>query len=305
MAAFSRQSLGLDAFKRCFLLLGIMVLAITALSQHAQAQPASCDPNYWESMKGKAWMEAQREISQNQNLIYKPDSVLEYTCFDEFLNHLAYVVRRPPVGQGALFSETIEWGTITGPNMTEALSRLVGNVLTTYVTSNFSHNYLGGRATIDSEITPVTPRAYACQDMSRVWQQAKCLNFIQQSANGVALADDFFNLSWFRSNDPRRLPTACAAGALTARWDLNNSLAINDGGNGATQYTEETFTTYADHFATTACPAPAIPTGVRVTRIGFDPYDEHVCINPGCAYTPGSGCSPTASNPPGGGGGGP
>ena len=49
----------------------------------------TCDPEIWDVMKDRAWMEGQREITQNKNLIPRPDSVLSMTCFDSFLNHLA------------------------------------------------------------------------------------------------------------------------------------------------------------------------------------------------------------------------
>ncbi|MGH1377552.1 MAG: hypothetical protein ACRBB3_01905 [Alphaproteobacteria bacterium] len=48
----------------------------------------TCDPEFWDVLKDRAWMEAQRELTQNQNLIPRPDSVLEMTCFDSFLDEL-------------------------------------------------------------------------------------------------------------------------------------------------------------------------------------------------------------------------
>ena len=48
-------------------------------SSISYAQNSPCDPDYYESLEARAWLEAQREITQNQNLIYKPDSALEYT----------------------------------------------------------------------------------------------------------------------------------------------------------------------------------------------------------------------------------
>lgn len=48
----------------------------------------TCDPEFWDVLKDRAWMEAQREVTQNQNLIARPDSVLEMTCFDSFLDEL-------------------------------------------------------------------------------------------------------------------------------------------------------------------------------------------------------------------------
>ena len=48
----------------------------------------TCDPEFWDVLKDRSWMEAQRELTQNQNLIPRPDSVLEMTCFDSFLDEL-------------------------------------------------------------------------------------------------------------------------------------------------------------------------------------------------------------------------
>ncbi len=52
------------------------------------AERKTCDPEFWEVMKDRAWQEGQREITQNNNLIARPDSVLQMTCFDMFVNHL-------------------------------------------------------------------------------------------------------------------------------------------------------------------------------------------------------------------------
>lgn len=49
----------------------------------------TCDPEFWDVMKDRAWMEAQREITQNANLIARPDSVLSLSCFDSLMNHIS------------------------------------------------------------------------------------------------------------------------------------------------------------------------------------------------------------------------
>lgn len=49
----------------------------------------TCDPEFWDVLTNRAWMEAQREITQNQNIIARPDSVLSMTCFDSVLDHIA------------------------------------------------------------------------------------------------------------------------------------------------------------------------------------------------------------------------
>jgi hypothetical protein len=63
-----------------------LTFPIHAFGQSAPAPAASsCDPAYYDTLQSRAWLEAQREITQNQNLIFKPDSVLQYTCFDKHL----------------------------------------------------------------------------------------------------------------------------------------------------------------------------------------------------------------------------
>lgn len=263
---------------RLMVALVLASLMIFSFGAARAAVPASCDPKYWEAMKGKAWMEAQREIQQNQNLIYKADSVLEYTCFDQFLNVLAQAAPN-------LFSMTNEWGAVDPmPDMTNALETLVGAAAVRYVELNFNHDFLGGRRNVPTyTLGAVTPGNYNCDIMSRVWHEAKCMNFVNQ------VRDDFFDLSLYNGNDARQLPTACAP---DARWNAKSQLAANTVANG---YLKETYNTYAAFFNTTACAAPAIPTGVSVTRPPLAAYDEYVCVNPGCAHNRAGGC---VTNPP-------
>ncbi len=103
-------------------------------------QPAEtpCDPEYFKSLKSRAWLEAQREITQNQNLIFKPDSVFEYTCFDLYVNELADHAKD-------MFSETKRWGEVPGiddKSMDRALQAVVGDALKDYVDTNFDR--IGG-----------------------------------------------------------------------------------------------------------------------------------------------------------------
>ena len=49
----------------------------------------TCDPDFMEVLENRAWESAQREITQNANLIARPDSVLSVMCFDSWLDDLA------------------------------------------------------------------------------------------------------------------------------------------------------------------------------------------------------------------------
>ena len=50
----------------------------------------TCDPAFREVLSNRAWMEAQREVTQTQNLMARPDSVLAMSCFKQFLDHQAW-----------------------------------------------------------------------------------------------------------------------------------------------------------------------------------------------------------------------
>ncbi|MGH1403090.1 MAG: hypothetical protein ACRBDL_02495 [Alphaproteobacteria bacterium] len=49
----------------------------------------TCDEEFLDVMEARAWEEAQREITQNANIIRRPDSVLSMSCFGDWLDHLA------------------------------------------------------------------------------------------------------------------------------------------------------------------------------------------------------------------------
>ncbi|HRQ60324.1 MAG TPA: hypothetical protein PLO23_02230, partial [Alphaproteobacteria bacterium] len=68
---------------RGFLAIAVAVLLSLALGP-AQAQEVSktCDITVQNQMKQQGWLEGQRELEMAQRLILKPDSVLEYSCFE-------------------------------------------------------------------------------------------------------------------------------------------------------------------------------------------------------------------------------
>src|SRR5262245_25087423 len=77
--------------------------ADSACSASVPAIPSTtCDGKVYESMNARAWLEVEREVTQNQNYIPKPDSVMEYTCLNEVSNRLAMMA---PL----MMSGTIRW----------------------------------------------------------------------------------------------------------------------------------------------------------------------------------------------------
>jgi len=293
----------------------------------AQFAATPCDPNYYESLEARAWLEAQREITQNQNLIFKPDSVLEYTCFDNHLRELADHADE-------MFSETTRWGgsVLTVPvaqaqHMDNALDVLVSSALSAYDNANFGSPLLGGRITAWAPVTApaeatgtgyvsdatISGTDYACDIMQAVWMKAKCMNFIDNPAE-----DGFFTFDAYETDpDKRHLPTRCTG---TVPWDTNLDLATDRDpalppADTTTSWQYDNVTTYLDSFfppaATSGCTGNACcGTGLNRVRTGLIVadysrpapyfYNEHVCLVPGCHWEP-AGAGPNAGSPAGSG----
>ena len=310
------RDLGLKAgLFLCAALLAVLVSNVTYA-----ANPASpCDPEYMDALESRAWLEAEREIAQNKNLIYKPDSVLQYTCFDKFLNEAA-----SNFGAERQFSETTHWGGSTpsgfSQNSTDdALKAMVLDPLVTYLLTNFNdsggagkmgtylNNRLPGNAP-DPNNMDVTGANYSCDQMQMVWQEARCMNFMEEPKH-----DGFYDFLHYETdtNDPRRedkqwamwctgpgntfaKTREAAFNARQALFDVTTDPATIPG-NG-TPYNEDNVITYLGQILPGACGASQkVPTGIMVQRTDINnnsPYAEIVCTMPGCSATAGGGCQP-------------
>ena len=249
-----------------------------------------------DALEARAWLEVQREVSQNQSLIVKPDSVLEYTCFGSFLNATA---------GGGMFSDGNQWAT-RGNAMAGALSNPVGASVASYLQTNFNHTLLGGRSSINATTGgAVSAGGYSCSIMQQVWDAARCYNFLNDST--AMGADGFFDFPKYASTDPRIFPNSCTAGAgfmsglynqaMTAAFNNNQAQhtlsAAEEKAAGAMfsapLYEEDEVVTHLDMILPDPdCPGDPIPTGIVVNRPDYDPptYDEKICPNPGCSYNP-------------------
>lgn len=253
-----------------------------------------CDPAYYESMENRAWLEAQREITQNQNLIFKPDSVLAYTCFDRFLYELADHA-------DDMFSETTRWGNVLSgtqnTHMNDALEGLVVGALQTYIESNFispgNQNLLGGRSPTSSPaIAANIPNggAYQCDVMQNIWMEAKCYNFMEEPDDGFFTFENYAS----DSDGKRIFPDPCAAVPDTL-YDAAITTAGLDPTTGP-PWPQDNTLTYLDRMDAASCGSiDPIATGVIVTRPIQTPqvYFEGVCLQPGCHYMPTGGATGT------------
>ena len=309
------------------LLTALCALFISALpiskaaAQDIADQP--CDANYWRQMSSRAWMEAEREIMQNQNLIFKADSVLEYTCFDQFL---------AINGQegGKIFTSTDHFNVkpIGETALADALQSVVFAALTNYRGNNFIHSYLGGRAefmTVSNSnsfdgfgdyfkpANDTSNNSYTCRTMQDIWKAAKCANFIDNSKFDDT--DGFYpfeTIAGYKGSAPvdgyagdiqetRDFPfnLSCASGAAGPRGAGAANLGVMgtwanqvkfSNNRGDALYPFETpvgsiYRDIGDKLEAGICGQP-IYTGVTVVTNDSSNtgYPDGVCPNPGCSY---------------------
>lgn len=275
---------------------------------------AACDGDFMNQIIARAHLEAERENILNRFSIKKPDSVLEYSCFDRFLNHVAQ--NAPP-----LFSENDEWNNAPVPltirhagagnpasiniqvfmesgHITSRMTQTVSAQLAAFVNTNFSHNVLGVPSSYNITLPASTsPGAYGCSNMAVIWNMAKCQNFPDPQ-------DTFWTFSELVGGDPRTLAPACtgannnvdnpkievarnAAPAFeTARVDTLNLFmplvnpAADAAGCGAPVPTGLTVISYD------VPPGPYTPSATSLsgrTRTLVETF-ERTCVNPGCYY---------------------
>jgi hypothetical protein len=224
------------------------------MAQPAPAVPATCDQEFLDVMETRAWMEGKREMEIAQRLILKPDSVLEYSCFN---------ARATQLNNADLFSS---------PENDFSLRILVNAALSDYLEDNFNHDYGGG--TVEG--------GGGCSVMNHVWNTLRCQNFDDEL---------FLTFADLVSTDPRNEPVPCEASARSEIWQA--ALAVvapvpaippNNGG-------VESVTTFFPQLNPNCGASVAIPTGVIVTRFsGTDTFEEYVCTAPGCTYN-GTSCN--------------
>ncbi len=237
--------------------------------------PATCDVDFMKSMEARAWLEAEREIVQNQNLIFKADSVMEYTCFDK---HLGVLV----LYEGTLFSGGVAGGTVL-TDMSKALTNVVGKALTGFVSKNFGHTFLGGRSADNPLVSGnISAAKYECDRMNVVWKEAKCSDFQEQAFS----QDGFFTFAEYVSGpEKRQLPTACGK---DPRWAQVLDIALTAPPWMPADWKNNKRPTYLNSLNPSLCAGiETIPTGVMVQLTGrANPYEERVCPAPGCWYDP-------------------
>lgn len=254
-------------------------------------QDTTCMPEMMTIIEANGLIEAEREIIQNQNLIAKPDSVLEYSCFEQ---HLTLSGLRT----GEMFTEAESFFGINDAFIDEySLDRgiyfVVFQALVEYMRENFWHRYLGDRADLQALPTGGTGD-FTCYAMGYVWNRAKCSNFIEPRNT----RDGFYTFDEYRDmTDPRNLPEPLQcdnwpdwADEITDSRRASAPSSTPDPGTAL----NDDLVVYPLLFEPDDCSqSEPVPTGLYVppfTGAGQDGYQEYVCLAPGCYYN-GSTCA--------------
>ena len=72
------------------LFLILMMVTSVAMAQGTAIEvPKTCDAEFHDVLRSKAWMEAQREVEVAEEIILSPDSILMYSCFKDYAKDFA------------------------------------------------------------------------------------------------------------------------------------------------------------------------------------------------------------------------
>jgi len=292
-----------------FLVLAVFSLLIGAFvtlnARDACAQSAACDPDFETVLNARSTLEAMREVEIAQRLILRPDSVLEYSCFDDRLNEIAASADQmfsdnvfsrdmfnvPPThynpsGTYAAFLPTINAASVTtpgsvlgtnltGPNPPPAppgrlLNSGLNNALSNAVYATMYQYLLSNFSQVYAADTfpGSTSAVGVCDPMNAVWEFIKCTDFDRGS---------FRTLGQMALGDPRVDAIPCNDPNRSSRWSSALTAAYPDPGAAggvdtlfqhASGTTFNVYIRYLRESNSSACGAVVpIPTGVRVYQV--------------------------------------
>ena len=274
----------------------------------------ACDADLMNQMYARAFIEAEREVVIMNTIIKKPDSVLEYTCYDQLVADIA--IHAEPI-----FSDNFTFGTFPGnsfdpggPSIDDLVDSMTLEALLEYANGSFSHDFLGGAATGDNNniANNVAGVAGVCDHMFNVYHVAKCDDFGLDAP--FMTFEDFYSTPDLINTDPRNLPAACPSGHGITQ-DLVD-LAKNAGRTGGVidpLLAPYAFVEHIDLLLPIQNPptggacdnADPIPTGVIAAFVENDTdlfgnpievlrytYPDKFCSNPGCYFDNGGNSNP-------------
>lgn len=239
------------------------VVVLSAVLPYAPlpAAASGCDSAFMSKMQQRAWMEAQREVMNNEKAIWKPDSVLALSCFNGQVNDMEISYSKDECAGAS--------GACAG---SDDVTEEVTDGSTDYLGASYTSNLGGGNTSIAQK-----PNASPgdCDSQDKLWEEAKCANV--DPVNSFPSFDDL------SSTDNRTAPTACTNNP-TGEWTTAKTDMAAVGLNmGAGKF--DTVNLFLNVWAPLSTLSggscfSGIPTGVKVG--GASGFEEVVCPNPGC-----------------------
>ena len=265
---------------------------------HAQLMPGtSCDVGMWDRLTERSSLIGQQEMEVAQNLILKPDSVLEYSCFvylasmmqgnvadDTASRSIRWGIDRPSIdfvddnGNPYDFWRPFATTWLSGPIemygvSADPIDNMIQEPLLAYLDNNYGQFFGGGRmdnAWTDSLGRPIQP----CAAMAAVWDQVHCDN---------NESDMFFQLTALPGTDVRQFPAACDPVLYTTDRAADTQAALDIAFPAAGPVA-----TFVDVVDVADCSTQIpVPTGLTVERNG-NTFEDKFCVAPGCTYEPGA-----------------
>ena len=277
----------------------------TTGENRAISNSEACDADFMNQIYARAFLQAEREVVMNSSMIRKPDSVLEYTCFDHALELSAdsivqfftetrtseniSVPIRGGIGNPVVPAPDTILNVYMGEDFHDnTIEPLVLSALSSYIGANFEHDFLGGASTLNNTIaSTLDDIRNICAHMTGVYFTAKCEDMDENLS--------FFTFEELTDLYPRALPRQCSGHRITPPLI---ALANNAAGQYVAFDRVETFVTSSLRRAADEC-APPVPTGITVTiteveaDIAGNPtdprvteFEDMVCPTPGCFYNP-------------------
>ncbi|MCB1530489.1 MAG: hypothetical protein H6853_05955 [Rhodospirillales bacterium] len=287
----TRDNTAEKLFRLLFCTAVLLCSALVATKAYAEDDDLTgCASDTWIAMYNQATLQARRETVMNQTFITKPDSVLQYSCFEKALQYTEKYA-------GPVFSETDHWRglpviidgksvfnpkkktvytktALGSTSLDMAITSAVRSAMKPYLNANFNHTMLGGTTEIPGKVDD-------CKLMNTVWKAAQCNNFEDSKV--------FYKFEELIGYDPRQYPPDIPCN-YTGIEQEHIDIAQNKGFAHAKFSKVKTHLKYLLNEGGGNCPR-TIATGVFVYRVRaagqigrIHDYKDAVCSNVGCVY---------------------
>ena len=225
--------------------------------------------------------------------IARPDSVLEYSCFEEEAQSAGSTAGPIFTGSGRWnpgtipepLGGTISYTTFMGTDrLTNSINQIVIESLGNF-SDNFPDPLYGGKVGGPSK---------GCPNMMAVWMMAKCENMNREH--------NFMRFEEMVSLDPRGPPLSSDISACSENRITTELIGVSDNNDGQYAAKDDTVT-YIDYVGGNTCADP-IPTGLLVYQYEYDvsntgnvtitapnELEDHICSTPGCYYDGSGSCT--------------